>query len=279
MIRSGGRDSLAWCHPILRWAGSKRSLLPELLARLAPRSGRYFEPFAGSACLFFAARPGQAVLGDLNSELIEAYRIVRSHPRLVSRSVRGWDTDPEAYYDIRALRPEDMPEIDRAARFIFLNRLCFNGLYRTNRQGHFNVPYGVKTGAFPSEAHLYRCSVALRAAELRSGDFEETIADASTDDFVYLDPPYTKTPAAAYGVFGYGGFDARDLDRIAETLQRLDRRGARFLFSYALDPELIERFPPSWRVDRVSTHGQIAARSDFRSQRDEILVSNQGSGP
>lgn len=264
-----------WCDPLLRWAGSKRTLLPELTRRIPPPDGRYFEPFAGSACLFFALRPRAAVLSDLNPALIDTYTTLRAHPRRVARALHEWSTAASAYYELRARPDHSLDSVERAARFVYLNRLCFNGLYRTNRQGHFNVPYGSRSGDLPSEAHVYRCSVALRDAELRSGDFEALAADTRAGDLVYLDPPYTQRPEHSYGVYGYGSFDARDMGRMLDVLRRIDASGATFVFSYAAIPELIGELSRRWCVDRVSTRGQIAASVRSRSRREEILVTNR----
>jgi DNA adenine methylase len=263
-----------WTRPFLRWAGSKRSLLGVLVAHYERAGGRYIEPFSGSACLFFAARPATAVIADRNRELIDTYRALRTHPRLVSRALRAWATDPESYYRVRALAPAQLEPVTRAARFIYLNRLCFNGLYRTNRAGQFNVPYGQRTGMLPSEAHLYRCSVALRVAKLRCGDFAETTRDVRRGDFVYLDPPYTRTPENAYGIYGYGSFSELDMQRMLATLHQIEERGATFLFSYADVPSAVESIPRRWQVERVSAAGKIAASTSARGPRAEILVTN-----
>jgi DNA adenine methylase len=214
------------------------------------------------------------VIADRNGELIDTYTELRAHPRLVSRALHAWDLDADTYYMVRGLEAGTLAPVNRAARFIYLNRMCFNGLYRTNRAGQFNVPYGQRTGMLPSEAHLYRCSVALRAASLRRGDFAETTRDVKAGDFVYLDPPYTRTPQNAYGVYGYGSFSEQDMRRMLETLHRIDRRGARFLFSYADIPSAIEGMPERWRVKRVSAPGKIAASTGARTPRAEILVTN-----
>jgi DNA adenine methylase len=265
----------AWCAPALRWAGSKRSLLPQLAQRAKLAKGRYVEPFAGSACLFFALGPRPAVLGDLNQELIETYRCLREHPRLVSRAMHGWSTDVDTYYQVRSARQSELGSIERAARFLYLNRLCFNGVFRTNRHGQFNVPYGAKTGALPSEAHLYRCSFALRSADLRYGDFDATIADVSPGDFVYLDPPYTQGAKTSYGVYGYGSFNSSELDRALQALRRIDEAGASFLFSYANVDGLEAKLDDSWVITHLSVTGRVAANVGSRVPRQEVLVSNQ----
>jgi DNA adenine methylase len=267
-----------WCAPLLRWAGSKRTLLPRLVAHFqgfGQPECRYIEPFAGSACLFFALHPRAALIADLNEDLISTYRVIRDHPRLVHRTLCSWGADRASYYTIRSLDPADLDSIERAGRFLYLNRLCFNGVYRTNRAGQFNVPYGVRPGAFPTEAHVYRCSVALRSAVLECGDFESTTADVTPSDFVYLDPPYTQDSSRAYGVYGYGSFDNSELDRILRTLKRIDEIGATFLFSYADVREAVAIFPPEWFMQRVVVTGHVAARPAARGRRSEILLSNR----
>lgn len=267
-----------WTRPFLRWAGSKRTLLPCLVESYRKAGGRYLEPFSGSACLFFAARPRRAVIADRNVELMEMYDTLRSHPRRIARVLHASATDEESYYALRKVDPETLDPVGRAARFIYLNRLCFNGLYRTDQKGRFNVPYGTRTGRFPTEAHLYRCSVALRDADLRCGDFAETTSDAGQGDFVYLDPPYTRSPEHAYGVYGYGSFSAEDMSRMLTALHSLDRAGATFLFSYADIPQLVAQLPDTWGVHRVTAPGQIAARVSARSLRAEVLITNRVLG-
>jgi DNA adenine methylase len=188
--------------------------------------------------------------------------------------MHAWPTDEDAYYSVREVLPVELDEVGRAARFLYLNRLCFNGIYRTNRAGVFNVPFGRNTGALPAEEHVYRCSVALRDADLRCGDFDQTTSDVGPGDFVYLDPPYTDVRSSAYGVYGYGSFDRSDLGRVMETLQRIDRAGATFLFSYASTETLRDALPPAWQMTMLEVPGRIAARVSARRPRVEVLVSN-----
>lgn len=261
--------------PLLRWAGSKRSLLPVLERCLPPFPGRYIEPFAGSACLFFATQPPHAVLGDLNEDLINFYRVLRRAPRAVFAALCLWPTDRSTYYDVRSLRPAALPAPQRAARFLYLNRLCFNGVYRTNRSGAFNVPFGTRNGSLPTEAHLLFAASVLSRCDIRSGDFETVVQDAEPGDFVYLDPPYTQNPDRAYGVYGYGSFDHRDLSRMVSCLHRLDDSGIPFLFSYADTPILASAVGKTWRVLPLSAPSRVAARTTARGTRRELLITNQ----
>ena len=153
--------------PVFRWAGSKRKVLPQLLQCVPKEYARYVEPFAGSGCLFFALRPSIAVLGDINADLIGAYLVIRDHPRLVARAAHGFKRDRDTYYRLRSTAPDSLIPVERAARFVYLNRYCFNGVYRVNRSGLFNVPMGTRTGGIPCESDFYRCSLALKRAELR----------------------------------------------------------------------------------------------------------------
>lgn len=262
-----------WCRPLLRWAGSKRSLLNVLLGHVPRDFTRYVEPFAGSACLFFALRPSNAVLADLNNDLIETYRTLRSHPHRVARTAHAWPASKDAYYSVRELVPERLSAVERAARFIYLNRFSFNGVYRTDRHNRFNVPFGRATGAMPAAPIFTRCAYALRRADVVVGDFERTIASLGPGDYVYLDPPYTQSPRGNYGVYGYGSFEAADLPRLVLALKRIDAAGARFLLSYRCVPEL-DAVASSWHVRRLGVYAQVSGNAAYRRQREEVLITN-----
>ncbi len=163
----------------LRWAGSKKQLLPVLQDYWTPKYRRYVEPFAGSACLFFRHffLPTASVLGDLNSPLIHVYRCLKNDPEAVIQALSELPKGKSHYKRIRSLDGSDLTKAGRAAAFIYLNRFCFNGLYRTNKLGRFNVPYGgERSGSLPSADHLRACSSALRHTTLVDGDFNETLA-------------------------------------------------------------------------------------------------------
>ena len=260
-------------EPVLRWAGSKRKLLPILLKYVPEAFGRYIEPFTGSACLFFAVRPGSAILSDLNSELIDTYRILRTHPKLVHRAVCSMPKGSRHYYALRELSPSELNDLDRAARFVYLNRNCFNGVYRTNRAGFFNVPRGKKVGEIPSESHFVRCASALRRAELIDGDFEDVAERATTGDFVYLDPPYAKRGSRRRGEYGYDSFDTPDLNRLSRCLWDLDRKGAMFLLSYAYCRE-IRAIANTWNSRAISVRRHVAGFRRHRTSVRELLISN-----
>lgn len=258
----------------LRWAGSKKQLLPEISRYWRPSYARYIEPFCGSASLFFELLPRQAVLSDINSDLIDTLRAVQLSPDLVSECLARLKTDEKSYYIIRSQRPSELSPNARAARFIYLNLLCFNGLYRVNKQGQFNVPYGSKHRKNLLDPIAMRAtSRALSDTELVSRDFELAVDEAVSGDFVYLDPPYATAQKKAFTQYDANGFSHGDISRLVSALRRADLRGVAFVLSYADYPELIE-LCDGWSVSRVRTKRNIAGFSGSRKQIDEILISN-----
>lgn len=241
----------------------------------APKAfGRYIEPFAGSGCLFFALRPRRAVLGDINEELIETYRVIRDHPRLVAQAAHSLSQSKSTYYRLRAQVPSKLNPIERAARFAYLNRHCFNGVYRINRNGQFNVPMGTRTGTLPTVEEFYRCSVALRTAELRPGSYAECLKDVTDGDFVYLDPPYASSRRNTFGEYGYGCFAENDLPDMQMLLHEVDERGATFLLSYCTH-RAFQRIPKGWFKREVSVRRHVAGFARHRRTVRELLISNR----
>lgn len=267
-------EPLAWERPLLRWAGSKRRLVPTLQTIAPAKWNRYVEPFVGSACLFFALRPISAILGDRNEHLINAYDVLRQHPRILARQVHALPMTENEYYRVRAIPFKELTDFDRAVHFVYLNRLCFNGVYRTNRKGEFNVPLGSNTGGIPSEQHFYRCSIALRNAVLNPGDFESTCALASKGDFVYLDPPYSSKTRAGYGEYGYDSFQEIDMPRMMKTLRTLDAKGCYFVLSYCFTEQILRTMRERWNVKKLKVRRHVAGFSEHRANVYEILVTN-----
>jgi DNA adenine methylase len=203
------------CPPFLRWAGSKRRLLPVLQTYWSSRHKRYLEPFAGSACLFFALRPPKAILGDLNAELIATFIEVKYRLEEVLCELRKHPlADPEEYKRLRSSSTERLSSSARAARFIYLNRFCFNGIYRTNLLGQFNVPYsGVRCGRFPKDDVFRRCSRRLRSTRLVRGDFERVLQQARKGDLVYMDPPFAVQGRRVFREYDPSTFTPDDIKR------------------------------------------------------------------
>jgi len=186
--------------PFLKWAGGKSRLLPAL-HRCAPKKfGCYFEPFLWGGALFFGLCPQNAVLSDSNDELIHCYRIVRDRPEEVIERLSKLKVSEEEFYKIRAMRSEVLSAVARAARFIYLNKTCFNGLYRVNKNGLFNTPFGRnRIASLVDRANLRRASRALQEARLQCADYSAVLQCAVAGDFIYSDPPYL--PISTYSHF------------------------------------------------------------------------------
>jgi DNA adenine methylase len=260
--------------PLLRWAGSKRKLLPLLSTYWDGGFRRYVEPFAGSACLFFHLRPRRAVIGDINLELIATYRTVKSRPHDVVVALQSLARGPEQYYRLRAMDATGTAASVRAARFIYLNRFCFNGLYRTNKRGQFNVPYGGSgTGQLPNEARLAEVSQALASASLVSGDFSKVLGMCRPGDFVYMDPPFRVAKDRVFNEYDASAFGSDDIVRLREWMLRLESAAVRFVVSYAACEEADYLRHGFWtRV--VNVRRNIAGFTGARALSREVLISN-----
>ncbi|MGH2361408.1 MAG: DNA adenine methylase [bacterium] len=259
--------------PFLRWAGSKRQHVPLLRQYwCAAQHKRYIEPFAGSAALFFAVAPPRAVLGDLNGELIQTYRALSRDPEAVYRKLTRFAKGEAAYYRFRAMRRSDAKWL--AARFIYLNRFCFNGLYRTNFRGEFNVPYGApKNDRLPDLDHLAACAQLLSRARLVRADFRRPLAMVEPGDFVYMDPPYAVSRRRVFVEYGKEPFSTDDLIDLATWLEEIDRRGASFVLSYADSHEARSLFR-GWENRRFAVRRNVAGFSGARRNHYELFVSN-----
>jgi len=262
-------------NSFLRWAGSKRQLLPKLRGFWSDHYLRYIEPFAGSACLFFDLEPRSAILADLNQELICTLRAIQRDVYLVLECLRRLPKGEIAYYKVRKLDTSLLSDTEIAARFIYLNRYCFNGLYRTNGLGKFNVPYGPpKSGLPANENTIINAARVLQQSMLIAGDFEATLAYADTGDFVYLDPPYVTDSRRVFSEYLPNTFTKKDLARLSNTLDSLDKRGTIFLVSYADSPEA-RKLLAKWRPKRILTRRNIAGFAGSRKGAYELIATNK----
>jgi DNA adenine methylase len=265
-------------EPFLRWAGSKRQLIPRLRRFWSDDFRRYIEPFAGSASLFFAIEPDRAILGDANGELISTMRAVKENVDDVLACLRRLPSGERAYYRVRGLEVGKLSRLEIAGRFIYLNHYCFNGIFRTNKKGRFNVPYGPpKSGARVRKTPLVRASSLLKRARLLSGDFAETLSHAGSGDFVYLDPPYAVSTRRLFAEYLPNSFGQSDLGRLGKELRTLDNRGAAFVITYADSPEGRRLLSP-WNCTRVWTRRNIAGFAGNRRGSYEILATNLALG-
>ena len=259
----------------LRWAGSKKQLLPILKEFWRHDHARYIEPFAGSACLFFELQPESSILGDINVELIQAYEQIKSNITDLLSLLGQASKSKDEYYRLRALQPELLSPPERAARFIYLNRYCFNGLYRTNLGGKFNVPYGgEKSGNLPSPELLMGCHRTLQNTTLVPGDFEKALDLAQTGDFVYMDPPYSVASYRVFNEYTPAPFGKEDITRLRVWMDRLTDLGVEFLISYA-DCQESKDLRKDYEYRMVFTRRHIAGFVSKRKEIGEVMISNR----
>ena len=225
--------------PFLKWAGGKRALMPDLAKFFPEHVGTYWEPFVGGGAVFFTMsnRIDRAILSDLNEELVITYQVVKTNVDDLIETLRKHErghSDTKYYLRVRAQEPESSVEI--AARFIYLNKTCYNGLYRVNKKGKFNVPQGrYKNPGICKEDNLRAASKALEKATIRLGDFER-IVRPNPDDFIYCDPPYDN----CFTEYQAGGFQTEDQERLRNTINTWKEIGANVMLSNS-DSPLIRR--------------------------------------
>ena len=247
-------------------------MLPKLLDLAPAQYARYIEPFCGSACYFLALGPRRAILADLNPHLISTYKELRARPLEVASAMATWKPTKQDYLHLRA-NPSTNPVV-AAGRFLFLNRHSFNGVYRENRKGQFNVPYGgYRNGKLPTATDLLAFSEALNGARLICSDFEDVISQARSGDFLYLDPPYHYGDARNRGEYGCGAFSELDLDRFIDSVRDASNRGAQILISYNKAHEL-KKMLKTWRLAYCTTRRSVAGFTKSRRQVREYLLRN-----
>jgi DNA adenine methylase len=277
-------------RPFLKWAGGKTQLLQELIRRVPPRIGTYHEPFVGGGALFFrlasdpALRPQRVVLNDLNAELITTFKIVRDsldplmhmldeiQEQYLAREAEG---RAEYFYSVRADSPEEPIEI--AARLIFLNKTCFNGLYRVNRSGRFNVPHGrYQRPRILDRDALSAASAALTGVELRSVDFEEACKDAISGDLVYFDPPFHPlSETSSFTAYTENAFDRKDQLRLKWCIDDLREREVSVMLSNSPHQWVLGLYEGSrYEITRVSARRAINSQGGGRGPVDELTITS-----
>lgn len=270
--------------PLVKWAGGKRQLLDRIEERLPESFDRYYEPFFGGGALFFHLRPPKATVNDLNRSLINLYQRVRddkdNYIRMLSRIDSAMpddrDESKQYYYALRERYNELLSSasytVETAALMTFINKHCFNGLYRVNAKGQFNVPYNNSMSASFDEENTRAVSEALGVAEIMCGDFSDAVYDASAGDFVFFDSPYAPLNETTFEAYTKEGFLEEDHRRLASLFRELDSRGC-YLMLTNHDTELIRELYEGYRIDVVSVNRAI--NSDASRRRGiEVIVTN-----
>lgn len=266
-------------YPIVKWVGGKRQLMFELIKNLPKSYNRYFEPFIGGGALFFELQPENAYISDMNEELINLYSVVRDNVYKLIEDLGKHEVSKEYFLEIRNIdRTEkyaELSNIERASRFIYLNRTCFNGMYRVNSQGQFNVPFGhYKNPRIIDENNLLNCSKLLKKTESKCADFSEILTKVRKGDFVYFDPPYVPlNETSSFTSYTKDGFDIDMQFKLREVCDELDSIGVKFMLSNS-DTKLVNELYANYEIKKVFASRQINANADGRGKITEVLVRN-----
>ena len=271
MIEKG---SAIQAKPILKWAGGKTQMLSDLLPKVPSSYGRYIEPFFGGGAMFFALQPKNAIIADSNPELINMYREVAANVEKVIQYLKKYENTSEMFYAVREQEWTQLPQAEAAARTIFLNRTCFNGLYRVNKQGKFNVPYGKYTNPkICDDDGLKTASETLKKAEILCGDYLLVLEHyAQPGDFIFLDPPYL--PISEYADFKRytkEQFYEEDHVELAKIIMRLQERGCYIILTNSNHPLVHELYAP-FTIDVIQTKRHISCNGSTRKGEDVIVT-------
>ena len=266
-------------YPIVKWVGGKRQLMFELLKNMPETYNRYFEPFIGGGALFFELQPQNGYISDMNEELINLYTVVRDDVYNLIDDLNKHEISKEYFLKIRNLdrteKYNKLSDIQKASRFIYLNRTCFNGMYRVNSQGQFNVPFGnYKNPRIVDAENLINCSKLLKNTEICCGDFSKILSKVKKDDFVYFDPPYVPlNETSSFTSYTRDGFDIDMQFKLRDVCDELDSMGVKFMLSNS-DTKLINELYSNYEIKKVFASRAINANGKGRGKITEVLVRN-----
>ncbi len=271
--------------PIVKWAGGKRQILKHLLERIPIEWDIYYEPFAGGLALLTAlytkGKIGKAVISDLNEELINLYVVIKERPQDLLKELRKkiYHNDKETYLKLREefnrIRGNQSYDVRRAALFLYLNRHGYNGLWRVNSKGEFNVPFGrYKNPKMPDEKHIMKFHEMLKNITILNEDFEIAVRNINENDFVYFDPPYQPVSKTAYFTdYTSAGFDSKEQRRLAALCRKLDEKGVYFMVSNS-DTPLIRELYEGFNIYVVEANRNINSKADRRKGITEVIITN-----
>lgn len=271
--------------PVVKWVGGKRQLLEDILPLLPKRITYYCEPFLGGGAVLFAVQPKKAIVNDLNTDLITMYTVVRDNVDNLIESLKRHENSQEYFYNLRdADRNKEnyaqMSEVEKASRLLYLNKTCYNGLFRVNSSGEFNSPFGYyKNPNIVNEPVLRAVSSYFNSSEITfcSEDFEETLKKVPKGAFVYLDPPYDPvSDTANFTGYNKGGFDRSEQIRLKNCCDELNARGVKFMLSNSAT-DFIKELYKDYDITIVKAKRAINANGTKRGAVDEVLIRNYGT--
>ncbi len=267
--------------PFLKWVGGKRQLLPAISNLLPQSFNGYYEAFIGGGAVLFDIQPRQAVINDFNPELINVYRVIKEKPEQLIKDLKRHKNESEYFYELRALDRQTgfnkLSDVKKASRVIYLNKTCYNGLYRVNSAGEFNAPFGrYKNPNIVNETTIRAVSEYLNSNNITilNGDFETAVETAQKGDFVYFDPPYVPVSQSA-NFTGYvkGGFDLKEQERLRNVCNQLNEKGVSFLLSNS-STHIIHELYKNYDIHTVKATRAINSNALKRGAIDEVLIRN-----
>lgn len=268
--------------PFVKWVGGKRQILLDIEKYLPSKFLTYYEPFVGGGALLFHLQPKNAVINDSNEELINLYTVIKNNPLDLIEDLRKHKNEADYFYTIRGLDRDrekflKLTDIERASRIIFLNKTCYNGLFRVNNAGEFNTPFGrYKNPNIVNEITIKAVSSYLNNANIliMNGDFEEALRDVSKGDFIYLDPPYDPiSDSSSFTGYTKGGFGRDEQERLKDLCDQLHAKKAKFLLSNSYT-ELILNLYKNYKIKEVKAIRSINSDAEKRGQVSEVLIRN-----
>ncbi|MFZ5644642.1 MAG: DNA adenine methylase [Bacillota bacterium] len=261
--------------PVIKWAGGKRQLLSRYREYFPAKYSAYHEPFLGGGAVFFDLAPPVSFLSDFNEELINMYSIIQNKVDQLIEDLARHRNEEDYYYSVRAADTKRLSDVERASRLIYLNKTCFNGLYRVNKKGEFNVPFGkYKHPNFLDPDLLMAASRALQGARIFRGDFEVVLENAQTGDFIYFDPPYFPVSRTAnFTDFTDRSFGPKEQERLAGTFHKLAQRGCLVMLSNSDTPFIRDLYDGYRRgIISLTANRSINSKGDRRGPVGELLI-------
>lgn len=266
-------NSITTAKPFIKWAGGKQALTRQLIDYFPTDFDTYYEPFIGGGSIFFGITAKKAVIADYNTWLVDTYNAIKTNWEEVATILDSLPNDKESYLQIRAIIPETLSLYERAAHFIYLNKTCFRGLFRVNRKGMFNVPYGEYNRRYYDPDNLKNASIRLNDAIIRQGDFELNIYGVSPNDFIYFDPPYYKLGGHSdFNRYTDQQFRENDQIRLAALCVELDQNGIRWALSNS-NTDFIRRLYDDFNFLEINARREINLNSKSRNIK-EFLITN-----
>lgn len=276
------KNKIILAAPVLKWVGGKRQLMSEIEKVLPKTYTTYYESFIGGGAVLFELQPKKAVINDVNGELINLYNVIKDDVELLIEDLKKHENTPEYFYSIRELdrkkdKYENLSNVEKASRIVYLNKTCFNGLFRVNKAGEFNSPFGkYKNPNIVDEVTLRAVSKYFNKADIKilNGDFEASLKGIRKGAFVYLDPPYDPVSNSAnFTGYDKGGFNRDEQIRLKKLCDKLDKKGVKFLLSNSAT-DFIKDLYKDYNIKIVKAKRAINSNGNARGEVDEVLVRN-----